>query len=354
MLGIEKYAYDAAVAKLDSDVKLIVDSIWPGFKQALKVYAWSIGSGAVLFGIIGAVLGEGAGALPGAIIGAKIGAAVGSAILFVQGLAFLAEYVLAHLEEAREHFQAGFKIAWEACGQSPPPNDMAAREFGQGMADLVNLVLQAAVAWVLKKGLKAGLEELNKSKAGRALAPYAKIQYWRNKLGVTDAPVPRSGIETTIKFFEEQIEKGRLDKAAFADETKLKSYWSAQDFSKEVKPVSLAKGKELIGYRDPKSQFGYYYTEVGTYIDTAGIDTVTGEKTPVPREFVRYRVKADSVEALKSTCSGVKAWDTKNPASGGATQYFIPKSWEMLEVVESNVGRELHDARTAARIRSSQ
>jgi hypothetical protein len=358
LLGVEKYAYSETVAKLDADVRLIVDSIWPGCKQALKVYGWSIGSGTLLFGIIGGVLGDGAGAWPGAMIGAKIGAAVASAILFFQGLRFLGEYVLTHLGEAGEHFQAGLKIAWETCGQPSFPNDAAAREFGRAMADLVSLVLQAAVAWVLKKGLEAGLEELNESDAGRALAPYAKVQYWRNQLGVTDAPIPRKGIATTIQFFESQIRMGRLDRGTFTNEAKLKSYWSAQDFSREIKVESLPAGKELIGYRAPNSPFGYYYTEVGTYLDRAGIDSMTAGKLPaggegakplVPREFIRYRGKTGSVEALKSTCSGVRAWDTKNPAAGGATQYFIPRSWEVLEPVESTVGRELHDARTTAR-----
>jgi hypothetical protein len=343
MLGISKYAYNETVAKLDSDVRLIVDSIWPGFMQALKIYGLSIGAGAAVFGIAGAVLGEGAGAIPGALIGAEIGADIGTVILSFLGLKFLAEYILAHLDEARDHFRAAFKMAWEACGEAPADNG-AAREFGCGIAALVSLVLQASVAWVLKKGLKEGLEALNKTETGRALAPYARIQYWRSKLGVTDAPVPRRGIAATLKFFDEQVQSGKLNQKNFTDEAELQSYWKATDFSREVKEETLEKGKILVGYRDPKSPFGYFYTEPGTFMDRAGIDYNTlrrlpegteGPKELVERKFIRYRVKEGGVKALKSICSGVKAHDTNNPAAGGATQYFIPRSWEVLETVDN-------------------
>ncbi len=279
LLGVTEYAYRETVAKLGADLRLVVDSLWPGFVQALKIYAWSIGGGAVLFGVAGAVLGEGVGAAPGALIGAKIGAAVGTFILEFLGLRFLVEYVLAHLHEASAHFRTGFDRAWQACGD-PPLLGGAALEFGRGIADLLSLFLQAAVAWVLKRGLKAGLEDLNKSEAGRALAPYAKVQYWRQKLGVTDAPVPRRGIATTIEFFEEQTGDGRLQPM---DETRLRSYWSAMDFSRDVSQETLAPGTELVAYRDPQSPFGFYYTEPGNYLDRLGVDYVTEQSLPKER-----------------------------------------------------------------------
>lgn len=338
--AIEKYAYNESVKKLGSDLTLIVDSLWPGFVQALEIYAYSIGGGAVLFGVAGALIGEGVGAVPGAFLGAKIGAEIGTAILYFLGIKFLAEYVLSHLGEASKYFGVGFDGAWRACG-SPAAIDQAAQNFGKAIANLFSLVLQAAVAWVIKKGLKAGLEELNKSEAGRALAPYAKTQYWREKLGVTDAPVPRRGIGTTIEFFEEQVRKGNLKPEEFTNENKLASYWKGMDFSKEIKTETLQAGKELVGYRDPASPYGYYYAEVGTYLDKLGVDYVTKTKSPltgltwqVERQFFRYRVRT-TVEVLKSTSSGVRAWDTGEPVPGGAIQYFIPRAWEVLEITQS-------------------
>jgi hypothetical protein len=328
--GITEYAYSETLKKFGSDLKLILDSLWPAFLMALKIYAASIGGGAALFGALGAIFG-GVGAVPGAAIGAEIGLDIGTAILYFLGLKFLAEYVLAHLDVANQFFGEGFQKAWGACG-SRAAIDAAARDFGKGIAELMSLVLQAAVAWVLKKGLKVGLKELNESKAGRALAPYARIEYWRTKLGVTDAEIPRRGIAVTIKYFEEQVEKGNLDKTKFTNEEKLLDYWKAMDFSKPIEPVVLEPGKELVGYRNPADDYGFFYTEVGTYLDKVGVDyvTKTGKKLPdgsdelVSREFVRYRVRK-RVEALRSSSIAVKAWDTKRPVAGGGTQYFIPR-----------------------------
>ncbi len=343
--GIDNYAYTETLNKLGSDLKLIVDSLWPGFMQALKIYAWSIGSGAAVLGTVGAVLGEGVGAAPGAFLGAEIGAEIGTLILTFLGLEFLAEYVLSHLDEASDEFANAFKTAWDACGNSATI-DRAAKEFARGIADLFSLVLEAAAAWVLKKGLKAGLQELNKSDMGRALAPYAKIEYWREKLGITDAPVPRRGLAETIKFFDDQVKNGKLDKNQFTDEEKLKSYWKAMDFSKQISQEMLSPGKELVGYRDPSSPFGYYYAEVGTYLDKLGVDYVTQENLPagvagppklVKRQFIRYRVKANA-KALKSTASGARAWDTNELVPGGATQYFIPRAREVLDPLEKKGG----------------
>jgi hypothetical protein len=331
---------------------------------AVKIYGISIGGGAALIGIVGGLLGGGAGALAGGAVGAELGADAGTAILYLMGLKFLAEFVLSHRDEANKHFREARRIAWDACGNSGTI-DLAAQEYGRGFADLVSLILEATAALVITKGLKAGLEELNKTEAGRALAPYAKIQYWREKLGVTDALIPRRGIGTTIAFFEEQVAKGRLDPTEFADEAKLKEYWQGMDFSKEIKVETLRPGKELVAYRDPASPFGYYYAEVGTYLDKLGVDSLTKQKLPkghagpaplVPRQFLRYRV-VRQVEVLRSASSGVKSYDvgggspavadfvakstseavkgysTGKSVPGGATQYFIPRAWEVLELV---------------------
>ncbi len=101
---------------------------------------------------------------------------------------------------------------------------------------------------------------------------------------------------------------------------------------------------EIVAYRAPgkASQFGYFYTKPGTFLDRVGVDYVTKPRLPkgaqgpqplVSREFVRYRVKR-GVEVMRSTSSGVRAHDTKAPVPGGGTQYFIPRSWEVLEVID--------------------
>ena len=127
-LGIAKYALAETFAKLGSDAKLLIESIWPSFVQVLEIYAVSIGAGAVVGGLVGGLLGEGIGAVPGVAIGAELGIEVATALLYFLGIKFLAEYVLAHLGEAEKHFKKGCTLAWEARGDSPPL-DEPAREW---------------------------------------------------------------------------------------------------------------------------------------------------------------------------------------------------------------------------------
>ena len=343
-LGLEKYAFSETVAVLGEDAAMLIESIWPGLVQALEIYAAGIGVGAVVGGIVGGVLGEGIGAVPGAALGAELGADVATALLFFLGIKFLAEYVLGHLGDAQKHFSKGCTLAWKATGSTPPLDD-AAREFGRAIATLFSLIIEAAVVYVASKGLKAGLEKLRESQTGRALVPYVKIQYWREKLGVTNAPVPRRGIGTTIEFFERQTQQGKLKPISEADQL---SYMKAMDFSKEVKVDTLKAGEEVIGYRDPRGgrEFGYFYTKAGTSVERVGVDFKTAKpvergspgKPPsfdeplLEREFFRYRVRKD-VEVLRSNSSGVRAWDTDKPVGGGAVQYFMPESWNVLEII---------------------
>lgn len=327
--GIEKYAFSETVAILGEDARMLIESIWPAFVQALEIYAASIGTGVVIGGIAGGVLGEGIGAIPGAALGAELGADVATALLFFLGIKFLAEYVLGHLSAAQAHFSKGCTLAWNARGNPPPLNE-AAKEFGRAVASLCSLIVEAAVVYVVSKGLKEGLNKLKKSETGRALTPYVTVQYWRQKLGVTDAPIPRHGIGVTIEFFERQTQSGKLRAMSEADQL---SYMKAMDFSKHVNVEIIKAGEEVIGYRDPTpgKEFGFFYTKVGTSLNRLGVDYVTG--TPaVPRKFFRYRVLRD-VEVLKSNSSGVKAWDTQQPVAGGGIQYFIPESWTVLQVI---------------------
>jgi hypothetical protein len=358
--GIHVYAYDETLEKLGDDFKAVLDSLWPGFVQAAKIYAWSIGGGAAVFGVLGAIFGGGVGALPGAELGADLGAAAATAILFCLGLGFLAEFVLSHFDQANEHFERGFDLAWDADGPAP---DLAAREFGRGIAELCSLLFEAAAAWVIRKGLEKGPEDLRESKIGEALEPYAKVQYWRDRIGVTDAPIPRRGIAAAIEFFEEVRPKiePRLRKPF---ETEMEGWMKGMDFSDEVieDATSLQPGKELIAYKDrlpgnPNNVSGFFFTEVGTSMERVAVADITkrypagdaqGPPELVERQYVRYRVKKNvgPVKALKSKASGVRSHDVGkmvtvggkqywrgDPVSGGAAQYFIPNAAEVLEII---------------------
>ena len=173
-LGIKKYAFSETVSELGEDARAIIAGVWPGFVQALEIYAVGIGAGALVGGVVGGVLGEGIGAAPGAMVGAEIGADAATGVLYFLGIKFLAEYVLGHLEGVTAHFQNACTLAWDAPGD-PPRLDPAAREFGRAVASLFSLVVEAAVAFMVAKGLKTGMEKLRESESGRALAPYVQV-----------------------------------------------------------------------------------------------------------------------------------------------------------------------------------
>ncbi len=330
LLGIKKYALSETISKLGDDATVLIAGVWPGFVQGLEIYAVGIGAGALVGGIVGGVLGEGVGAAPGAIFGAEMGAEAATGVLWFLGIKFLAEYVLAHLDEATGHFKKACTLAWDAPGD-PPRIDPAAREFGRAIASLFSLVVEAAVAFVAAKGLKAGIEKLNESKTGRALAPFAEVQYWRKKLGVTDAPIPRQGIARTLEFFEKQKEQIRARNGNKAlDENTQTSFMKAMDFSKEVRVESLKAGDEVVAFHDPAyGESKYFFTKSGSSMDRLGIAESTTALGP-SRVFHRYRVTSP-VDVLRSYCSGVKDHNTGALASGGAVQYFFANPAGILQ-----------------------
>ena len=331
LLGIKKYALSETIAKLGDDATVLIASVWPGFVQGLEIYAVGIGAGAIVGGIVGGVLGEGVGAAPGAILGAELGAEAATGVLWFLGIKFLAEYVLGHLDEATVHFKKACTLAWDAPGD-PPRVDPAAREFGRAIASLFSLVVEAAAAFVLAKGLKAGLEKLNESKTGRALAPYATVEYWRRKIGVTDAPIPRMGIAKTLEFFEEHGKQIEVrDREPMTEDTQ-KSYMKAMDFSKEVRVEPLKAGDEVVAFHDPAyGESLHFFTKSGSSMDRLGIAESTSASGP-GRVFDRYRL-TKNVEVLRSYCSGVKDHYTGALASGGAVQYFFANPAGILERV---------------------
>lgn len=174
---------------------------------------------------------------------------------------------------------------------------------------------------------------------------YGNFFYWQQRLGVTRASIPLRGIATALDFFEGQTRNGHLHQLSL---TGLEGYLKAMDFSHPVEIVRLRAGKKLVGYRREGKDFGFFYSEPGTYLDRLGVDYVEQKNLPpgaqgplqeMDRQFNEYRVKkiGKEVYALKSIASGVRAHDTQRLAGGGGTQYFIPKAWERLEILRRGV-----------------
>jgi hypothetical protein len=111
------------------------------------------------------------------------------------------------------------------------------------------------------------------------------------------------------------------------------------DKSGKIQPVRIDKG---TGVASEKASFhGDFYTDVGNYVDRLGIDRMAKAKLAEHKigeevffkAWVRYRVKGN-YEALKSHTRAVKDHYTDISVPGGATQYLIPNSWEVLDVVD--------------------
>lgn len=307
LLGIRSYAYKETVAKLGTDLQLLIDSLWPGIVQVLEIIGISIGGGGLIGGALGAFAG-GVGAIPGAALGAELGADVASLILLALGIKFLAEYCLQHLDQTNQHLQRGLKLAREACGEHPSL-DPAAREFGRAIAELVSLILEAAAAWVLKKGLDAGLRDLNQSKLGRVLAPYAKVRYQIDKLR---APVPRRGITTTREFAQKQT---RLSERSSVNEAKPASHQKATDFPRDATKEVVEQGKKPGGDHDPKSLHALPAAETTVLTKAQRLETVfqrVGSAPSAKTAEEAIQQMHGTLDAVEDAFSGVP----RNPNPG--------------------------------------
>lgn len=150
--------------------------------------------------------------------------------------------------------------------------------------------------------------------------PSATVDALREQLGLPDAPLVNDGLETTCRYFEEQL---RQDPQAWV------AYLRGIDFHKPVRIEWLRRGMRLIRYESTGDRMlkpFSYYTSVGTS------PTSTGTTFPSV-EFKTFEV-VRSVPALVSTASGIsfgvyhdtvsntRRYDRVSRLGGGA-QYII-------------------------------
>ncbi len=150
---------------------------------------------------------------------------------------------------------------------------------------------------------------------------------WFAELGVTDAPLTRKGLATTLGFFHQYMptlpRKYRL------------AFLKAMDLHHPVEVVTLKPGETLTAYRKhTEDPFKTFFTRRGVSPTTIGLD-------PNPRGYVQYRVKQEAA-ALESKCA--PAWDTWTDdrpqhlrryyeATGGGSQLIVPDSRNVLKAV---------------------
>lgn len=132
----------------------VLKGLLPGLLEMLVVLAATTAIGAVAGGVVGFFFG-GAGAAPGAVIGGEVGLDVGLAALTWLGVAFLAKAMLAGFGNLWSQLSMGVRHAWEAPEyperEYPLRIEEAARELADAAGILMLLLLQAVVAWILKR-----------------------------------------------------------------------------------------------------------------------------------------------------------------------------------------------------------
>jgi len=148
------------------------------------------------------------------------------------------------------------------------------------------------------------------------------LEKWIAEIGVTDAPVPRAGVQTALDFFHRQMpESPRTIRVAFL---------KAMDLSKPVRAITLYPPFVVAAFRlcneDP---FKLFYTKAGTSVAQLAVN-------PSRRSFQRYRI-AQLASVLESRCApAIDTWTDDRryySGGGGGIQYIIPWSFRVLELV---------------------
>ena len=150
----EGFAPDEILKETGCQLKSLLSGLLPGLIQMVAIVGASTILGAGIGGLIGALAG-GVGAAPGAVLGADIGFDIGMAVLTWLGVAFLAVAIAKGFVELLEAIRNGVEWAWQARhlkGTAQKEQvEKAAHELARSTGILMRLVLQAILAYVLKK-----------------------------------------------------------------------------------------------------------------------------------------------------------------------------------------------------------
>jgi hypothetical protein len=151
----EELVPEAVLKETGYELGALLSGLIPGLLQMLAVLAATTFLGAGVGALIGFFAGGGVGAAPGAVIGADMGFDLGMAVLTWLGLAFLAVSIAKGFGEMVTALRNGVEWAWQARtlkeGAREKQVDRAAHELARTVAILVRLILQAIVAYLLKK-----------------------------------------------------------------------------------------------------------------------------------------------------------------------------------------------------------
>jgi hypothetical protein len=150
----EELAPGAVLRETGYQLQSLLEGLIPGLLQMIIVVGATTFLGAAIGGIVGFFFG-GVGAVPGAAVGGEIGLDVGLAVLTWLGVAFLAVSIAKGFGEMVAALQNGIDLAWRARNLQGAAEEkqveQAAQELARTVGILVRLILQAIVAYLLKK-----------------------------------------------------------------------------------------------------------------------------------------------------------------------------------------------------------
>jgi hypothetical protein len=145
---------------------------------------------------------------------------------------------------------------------------------------------------------------------------------WLSALGVTDAPLTRSGVAAALRFFD--LRMPSLDR-------KMRlAFLKGMDLHKAVAETTLPVHTVLAAFRkSAEDPLKLFYTKAGTAVGQLGVN-------PAARSFRRFRV-VQPIAALESRAGSARdTWTDESVvyvASGGGTQFIVPDAARGLELV---------------------
>ncbi len=149
----------------------------------------------------------------------------------------------------------------------------------------------------------------------------SELAKWMAEIGVTNARMPRAGIQTALAYFDRYVpELPRPLRIAFL---------KGMDLSKVVRVLTLFPPFPLAAFRQcNEDPLNLYYTKAQAGIDRLGVN-------PLALTFRQYRV-ASLVSVLESSCAPApEIWtdDRRYYFAGLGVQYIIPTAFRYIELV---------------------
>lgn len=162
----------------------------------------------------------------------------------------------------------------------------------------------------------------------------AGVAKWVAALGVTDAPMRRAGIKTSLEFFQTRMPALPAAMAL--------NFLLAMDLSRTVTSSTLHVGEKVIAFRSrTESEFKLFYTRSGASKHTSGINPhgrvavqySVHNPTPALESYTTGAIDVWSIPAQhQHTSIAVRAGSYGVMAAGGGIQLIIPDAARNLTI----------------------